>query len=302
MNKRPPRLLIDSRLLPNLSQSVKFDPYDFRAIEAEEISVSARIRVSEGVKSGHYVYLVEKGRLRTCVGDASQIVRSGQVAWLGAGLGRDLLAEAGSRWIVLRVRNRCFSLSNPGDRTAWECVVRLGVFSRHFPRLPLTPVTVDELFRLGRNMVGLYRRGGTSSIPLMKAGILQFLATAWDDARLGRKLQGIRLGALDSGTLQRALLLIEQEGSAIRSITALAGRLGVSKSSLYRIFATAGLPGPAQLLGRARIEEASHFLLQTERTVLDIALATGFNSLSSFYRAFHRIHGIAPGQWRKCVV
>lgn len=49
----------------------------------------------------------------------------------------------------------------------------------------------------------------------------------------------------------------------------------------------------------ARIESANHMLTNTNQSVLDIAMATGFNSRSSFYKAFKKFNDLTPSQYRK---
>ena len=51
-----------------------------------------------------------------------------------------------------------------------------------------------------------------------------------------------------------------------------------------------------------RIEEAKQLLrLETKRTVLDVAMAVGFNSKSTFYAAFKKLTGQSPVAFRKAV-
>ncbi|MFC3094533.1 AraC family transcriptional regulator [Alteromonas sediminis] len=51
-------------------------------------------------------------------------------------------------------------------------------------------------------------------------------------------------------------------------------------------------------INNARIECAKHMLVETETSVLDVALATGFNSRSSFYKAFRKFTDQTPSQYR----
>ncbi len=72
-----------------------------------------------------------------------------------------------------------------------------------------------------------------------------------------------------------------------------------SVSSLQKMFKRVFHIGIADYIGRRRITAASRELLTTDDNILDIALRYGFNSHEVFSRAFTRIWGESPSQYRK---
>lgn len=48
-----------------------------------------------------------------------------------------------------------------------------------------------------------------------------------------------------------------------------------------------------------RIVKSVHLLLNTERTITDIAFSCGFNNLSNYYRQFKRFKNSSPGDYRR---
>lgn len=79
-----------------------------------------------------------------------------------------------------------------------------------------------------------------------------------------------------------------------------AGRLGMSVRKLHMLFEPTGMSFSAWL-HRRRLAEARLLLANpsmADRGVADIALAVGFNDLSTFYRAFRAESGVAPGEYR----
>jgi AraC-like DNA-binding protein len=79
------------------------------------------------------------------------------------------------------------------------------------------------------------------------------------------------------------------------SAQATAGALGMSVRSLHLALAPSGETF-GQLVQRRRVA-ACHALLRrpdNDAAIVDIAFACGFNSLSSFYRAFRRVYGACP--------
>jgi AraC-like DNA-binding protein len=77
---------------------------------------------------------------------------------------------------------------------------------------------------------------------------------------------------------------------------------GLSPSHFHRAFrATMGAPPHRWLTGR-RIRRAQELMLNPERSLADIALATGFVDQPHLTRVFSRELGVSPGAWRRTVV
>ena len=55
---------------------------------------------------------------------------------------------------------------------------------------------------------------------------------------------------------------------------------------------------PHRYLQRRRIERAMALLRETDRSVTDIAIAVGFDSLGTFSRTFHKVVGLPPSRYR----
>lgn len=71
--------------------------------------------------------------------------------------------------------------------------------------------------------------------------------------------------------------------------------------SLYhfcRVFNRVVHHTPYDYLIRRRLSESARALVETEKRVIDIALDYGFNSPETFSRAFKRLFGLPPLQWR----
>jgi AraC family transcriptional regulator len=82
------------------------------------------------------------------------------------------------------------------------------------------------------------------------------------------------------------------------SLTALASQAGLSAFHLHRVFSAAAGETPKQFTLRLRLSRAAAMLLTTGDSVLDIALACGFQSHEAFCRAFRKRFGITPSAYR----
>jgi AraC family transcriptional regulator len=84
-------------------------------------------------------------------------------------------------------------------------------------------------------------------------------------------------------------------------IASLAAETGYSSGHFLRSFrATTGLP-PHQFIIRMRLERARRLMLNRSRSLLDIALESGFSSHSHFSRAFRHHYGVSPSSFRRAL-
>lgn len=79
----------------------------------------------------------------------------------------------------------------------------------------------------------------------------------------------------------------------------LAAMEGLSLSQFERRFREAFGQTPSRFLARFRLTRAGQLLVETDRTLSDIALSCGFYDHSHFTRAFREMFGLAPGAYRK---
>ena len=82
------------------------------------------------------------------------------------------------------------------------------------------------------------------------------------------------------------------------SLTSLAAQSGLSPFHLHRVFFAAAGETPKQFTLRLRLGRAAAMLLTTDQSVLDVALACGFQSHETFCRAFRKRLGLTPSAYR----
>lgn len=74
---------------------------------------------------------------------------------------------------------------------------------------------------------------------------------------------------------------------------------GFSKSHFCRFFKNYAGKSFYDYLLNIRISSAANLLLCNKNSILEIALSSGFNSISTFNRVFHNFHRCSPTQYRK---
>ena len=73
----------------------------------------------------------------------------------------------------------------------------------------------------------------------------------------------------------------------------------VAEAHFIRTFRATFGETPHRYLQRRRVERSMFLLRETSRSVTDICLDVGFNSLGTFSRTFHEIVGESPAAYRK---
>lgn len=82
------------------------------------------------------------------------------------------------------------------------------------------------------------------------------------------------------------------------TLSEIASRYGLNPSYFSRLFhRRAGMP-LVEFINRARIQKSCQLLKRSEASVVEIALAVGYNNLSHFNRYFRRIMGVSPREYR----
>ena len=82
------------------------------------------------------------------------------------------------------------------------------------------------------------------------------------------------------------------------SQAAMAEMAGISRDYFSRIFRNVTGMNYNKWLNMIRLEKATELLANQEMTITEIAMLSGFQSISSFNRVFHAEKGMSPGEYR----
>lgn len=114
----------------------------------------------------------------------------------------------------------------------------------------------------------------------------------------------LRSSSLEKRTSQEldlyrsAVMYISNHYTQKLELPAVAKELGVSTSHLSRVLSSRGGLGFSNLIGSLRSYEASRLLLQTDLTISQIALESGFGCIRSFNRVFQKQFHCLPREFR----
>ncbi|SEO30165.1 helix-turn-helix domain-containing protein [Paenibacillus sp. OV219] len=95
------------------------------------------------------------------------------------------------------------------------------------------------------------------------------------------------------------LRYMEEHFSEELSLDIIAGKLNISRGYLSTYFKEMTGANFVDYVNEFRIKQAQVLLLQSELKIQDVALKSGYNTLSSFNRTFKKFTGVTPTEYRR---
>jgi AraC-like DNA-binding protein len=167
----------------------------------------------------------------------------------------------------------------------------------------------------------LIRGGQPQMLPLQKT--IELLAAEVDSSTPGSELAVRRLADLlliqalrshiasksDESTAWILAFSDSQIGAALNSmheridhpwtVASLASEAGMSRSAFAQRFKQLMSESPLEYLTRWRMYRGTSLLRESDRKLSDVAQAVGYDSDGAFHKAFKRVLGVAPGEYRR---
>jgi len=107
------------------------------------------------------------------------------------------------------------------------------------------------------------------------------------------------LRALSDPHIGAALNSMHQRIEHPWTVASLASEAGMSRSAFAQRFKELMSESPLEYLTRWRMYRGSDLLRESDRKLADVAQAVGYDSDGAFHKAFKRVLGIAPGEYRR---
>lgn len=234
-------------------------------------------------------------------GDADHVVADPAIAWIRRNLRRG--ADIGA------VADAAFFLARAGLLDHHACTLHWTsqpAFVEAFPEIDLR----RDLYVIDRRR--FTSAGGVGSLDMMleiitkdygaelAAGVAEWFVHSPLRSSVDRKMMPLRLRTgIRNDLVLSAIAIMEEVVEERLRISDLAARLDVSADKLERAFqAEAGI-SPSTYYRRLRLKRAADLLMHSSLSVRDVALACGFDNMSSFSRAFKELRGQTPTALRR---
>ncbi|WP_137702092.1 GlxA family transcriptional regulator [Marimonas lutisalis] len=124
----------------------------------------------------------------------------------------------------------------------------------------------------------------------------QMVYSAVREATAAQRVSLQSRNGMRNSHLARAIEKMREAIETPLSPSVIAAEIGISTRQLERLFGKYLNTSPKKYYMEMRLERARHLLVQTERSVIDIAFACGFESPGHFSRVYKAAFGITPMQ------
>ena len=161
--------------------------------------------------------------------------------------------------------------------------------------------SLDGLFVVGVSTTKIYCRPSCKPPTRPRLENRRYYSTSLEALAAGfRACKLCRPDGLEPAKREAQLVAaLAQNALEFGNVAQMASAALVSESKLYKLFRRHHHTTPLEALNRARIQAACIRLETPSKTVIEIALEVGFQSLSAFNANFKRLMRVSPLEYRR---
>ncbi|MFA3917391.1 GlxA family transcriptional regulator [Ruegeria hyattellae] len=126
----------------------------------------------------------------------------------------------------------------------------------------------------------------------------QMVYNAVRDASAAQRVSLQSRNGMRNAHLSKAIKIMRARTDRAISPTAIADEIGISTRQLERLFGRYLNTSPKKYHMELRLERARNLLIQSEASIIDIAVSCGFESAGHFARVYRAAYGLPPTQQR----
>lgn len=247
------------------------------------------------------ITLIQSSTGRRVVGDSIGSFAPGDLVLLGANLPHQYVSDRGppdarSREVQARAKVVQFRADFLGD--TW---LRLPEFRRIDGLLKRAGRGLrfgDEATRQASGLVGEIFAAADARRVLLLLELLDVLSGDAGATPIASAGYIARISTREGDAIDRALEYLDENFAEPVSLEDLCRELHVSPATCNRLFHKSIGRSFKTALIEIRVSHACRLLLETERPIVEVALASGFTNLSNFNRRFKELEGRSPRDYR----
>jgi len=174
---------------------------------------------------------------------------------------------------------------------ARESVIQSGLTSN---RPVYTARVLDEREKMKNELLYIVNNANNPPMDLIGHFYL-FLSALIESSSLRRKVSG---GSLREFYIHEAIIFTEQNYQNEITVEDMAAFCNLDRSYLGKIFKSELKTSPQEFLIRYRMNKACELMKITSHTIGEISIMVGYQNMFNFSRAFKKITGQSPRDWR----
>ncbi|GLS19559.1 AraC family transcriptional regulator [Labrys miyagiensis] len=220
-----------------------------------------------------------------------------------------ILRQAARRGLAIgAISTGPYLLARAGLLNGYRCTIHWenrSAFQEDFPDLDCT----NKLYEIDQRRMTC--SGGTAAMDMMLhlianrhgADLARGVANQFHHERIRDQREDQRGGRLENlaflpDKVRQTITLMQRQIENPVTLPGIARKVGVSPRQLERLFLQHTRMTPLRYYMQIRVERARELLLYSDRSVIDIAVTTGFTSTSHFATWYRRVYGSRPSDMR----
>ncbi|MFP4551104.1 MAG: helix-turn-helix transcriptional regulator, partial [Spirochaetales bacterium] len=190
-----------------------------------------------------------------------------------------------------------FSPAVPTEREALYVLGLIKIHARKQNRISLSSIGGERVAKLLDNMLWEFRERRRGYSWALRLKLIELLITVMRDRQFPITIRGLK--PIPNTRMQDVIMYLEREFVNPVTVDDVLALVPLSRSHFHALFKEETGETFVSYLSSLRCSRAAELLCATERSVLEVALDSGFNNISHFYHLFKRHFGVTPREYRE---
>lgn len=260
------------------------------------IETSSRLFGSENASDDRIneLLFVRSGRGRLVSSDRTVPLKSGDL--LINPQGRLVGADAPIELVQILFSADLFSSSVHMEKEALYVLGVIKIHARKQNLIALSKIGAERMNILLDNMLWEFRNRYRGYSWALRLKLIELLITLMRDSKFKIEVKGLK--PFSNTRIQDVILYLNTDYMNPIAVEDVLRTCALGRSQFHALFKAETGQTFTEYLAGVRCDKAAELLINSDRTILDIAVACGFNNLSHFYHIFKKKKGMSPKKYR----
>jgi AraC-like DNA-binding protein len=180
-----------------------------------------------------------------------------------------------------------------------EALYVLGIVKIHARKqnlIALSKIGAERMNILLDNMLWEFRNRYRGYSWALRLKLIELLITVMRDTKFKIQVKGLK--PFSNTRIQDVILYLNTDYMNPIAVEDVLRTCALGRSQFHALFKAETGQTFTEFLAGIRCDKAAELLVNSDRTILDIAVSCGFNNLSHFYHVFKSRKGMSPKRYR----